>query len=158
MDEAVKTLLFGLDKLDMMLNMYTRDLEPAHWAARPWSGLHSAQWILAHLALSLNQEAGEAQVFSPELDRIFDYGAPTEEERESWPSPDELKRRYDQGREALAARWRARPLEEWLAPLPENRLGMENQLQAEMFTLEHAVYHVGQLGAIRRLLGLKGVV
>ena len=158
MSEQVDTLLFGLDKLDMMLRMQTRDFTTDHWSARPWSGLHSAHWILAHLALSINQEAGAERVFNEELDKTFDFGSPSEEHPTSWPDVEDLQLRFAQGREALARRWRERTEEEWLAPLPENRLGMKNQAQAEMFVLEHAVYHVGQLGAIRRLLGLKGAI
>lgn len=158
MSEPGETLLFGLDKLDMLLRMVTRDFGAEHWSARPGDGLHSAHWILAHLALSLNQEAGVACVFSAELDMAFDVGAPGAEDPAAWPGIEELLERFATGRAALAQRWRARTQEEWLAPVPENRLGMKNPAQGAMFVLEHAVYHVGQLGAIRRLLGLKGVV
>ncbi|MFA7330571.1 MAG: DinB family protein [Candidatus Delongbacteria bacterium] len=158
MNEPVETLLFGLDKLDMLLRMYTRDFGAEHWSARPGDSLHSAHWILAHLALSLNQEAGAERVFSEELDKAFDFGAPGTEDPATWPGVEELQASFAAGRAALAERWRARTQEEWLAPVPENRLGMKNKAQGAMFVLEHAVYHVGQLGAIRRMLGLKGVV
>jgi hypothetical protein len=158
MKELAQTMRFGLDKLDMLLRMVTTDFAPEHWSARPWQGLHSAHWILAHLALSLNQEAGVQVVFNEELDKVFDYGAPVEERPETWPGVDELWTRYAEGLAALAARWEARTPEEWLKEQPENRLKMKTTADGEMFVLEHAVYHVGQLGAIRRLLGLKGMV
>jgi len=158
MMELAGTLRFGLDKLDMMLRMVTTDFQPEHWSARPWQGLHSAHWILAHLALSINQEAGRQVVFDPELDKVFDYGAPVEEAPETWPSVESLWETYAEGLTALGARWEARTAEEWLKEQPANRLGMRTTADGEMFVLEHAVYHVGQLGAIRRLLGLKGMV
>jgi len=153
-----ETLLFGLDKLDMLLRMATGGFTEDHWAARGHGGLHSAHWILAHLVLSIQQEAGRAIVFNPELDKRLDYGAPHEEEPADWPAPEDLLAMWDEGRHALAALWRARSAEEWSASVPENRLGMRTVADGAMFVLEHAVYHVGQLGAIRRLEGLKGVV
>jgi len=158
MKELAGTLRFGLDKLDMMLRMVTTGFQPEHWSARPWQGLHSAHWILAHLALSLNQEAGRQVVFSEELDKVFDYGAPVDEQPELWPSVDQLWVRYAEGLSALDARWEARTPGEWRTERPENRLKAKTVADVEMFVLEHAVYHVGQLGAIRRLLGLKGMV
>ncbi|MDP2359751.1 MAG: DinB family protein [bacterium] len=158
MSEPATTLLFGLDKLDMLLKMYTRDFNEAHWKARPGGELHSGHWILAHLALSLNQETGREIVFGTELDKALDYGAPVEERPEDWPDPDTLLLRHEEGLAALRALWMGRGQEEWQAPVGENRLGIANQAQSAMFVLVHALYHVGQLGAIRRLLGLKGVV
>jgi len=157
MGEPADTLLFGLDKLDMLFTMYTKDFAPEHWSARP-TGLHSAHWILAHLALSLNQEAGRAVVFGAELDKTLDYGAPMDEQPADWPDPESLRRSYAEGLAALRALWAGRSSEYWAEGMKENRLGMRSRADEAQFVLVHAVYHVGQLGAIRRMLGLPGVV
>jgi hypothetical protein len=152
-----ETLLFGLDKLDMLLRMATKDFADGQWTTRH-GGLHSAHWILAHLVLSIQQEAGKEIVFSPELDKSLDYGAPQDEQTQDWPAVEDLWAMWEEGRHALAALWRSRDPEAWSAPVPENSLGMSTVADGAMFVLEHAVYHVGQLGALRRVEGLKGVV
>jgi hypothetical protein len=152
-----ETLLFGLDKLDMLLRMATKDFSDAQWSVRH-GGLHSAHWIFAHLVLSIQQEAGKAIVFGPELDKSLDYGAPHEEQPGDWLAVEDLWAMWDEGRGALASLWRARSPEEWSAAVPENRLGMRTVADGALFVLEHAVYHVGQLGALRRVEGLKGAV
>lgn len=157
MYEPATTLLFGLDKLDMLLSMYTDGFGPKHWSARQGDQLHSAHWILAHLALSLRNAAGVTEVFGA-LDKTFDFGAPGEESPADWPAPAALLAEFADAHVELARLWQARSQEEWMAPVKENRLNIRNKAQSAMFTLEHAVYHVGQLGALRRLIGLKGPV
>lgn len=152
-----ETLIFGLEKLDMLLRMATRDFQAAQWSTRH-GGLHSAHWILAHLVLSIQQEAGREVVFGKELDAQLDYGAAHEEQSGQWPGVEDLLVMWDEGRQALATVWRSRTEEEWKAGMKANNLGMKSAADEAMFVLQHAVYHVGQLGAIRRVEGLKGAV
>ena len=157
MGEPATTLLFGLDKLDMLLRMYTEGFTPEHWRSRAGE-LHSAHWILAHLVLDIHQAAGRAVVFGEELDKTLDYGAPVEEDRSQWPTPEALLTEWGVAHASLVRVWGERDEAAWLAPVKENRLKAMNRAQMDMFILEHAVYHVGQLGALRRVLGLPGVV
>ncbi len=150
------TLLFGLDKLAMMYHMFTDSFEEADWV---WRGgeLHSAWWILGHLSLSLQQAAGTLPESSILL-KHFEFGAPSEEKTAEWPSIEELKTDLEKAFADLEAHWKKRSDAEWNTELKENSLKMKTAADAAMFTLEHAVYHVGQLGAIRRLRGHKGIV
>ncbi len=149
-------LLFGLDKLAMMFHMFTDSFANEDWTWRS-GDLHSAWWILGHLSLSMQQEAGTLPESSILLDH-FEFGAPSEENTADWPSIEQMKADLEKAFADLEALWQKRSEAEWNAELKENSLNMKSVADAAMFTLEHAVYHVGQLGAIRRLRGHDGIV
>lgn len=155
--DTSKLLIFGLDKLGMMFEMYTGDFEPGHWSRREGSRLHSAHWILGHLALSLHQAAG-ADPVPHELGSHFEFGSPEEEEPGTWPAPDVLIAEFGKALDSVKQLWSGYGEAEWNTEVKENRLGIRNWADGAMFTIEHAVYHVGQLGSLRRLHGLKGIV
>jgi len=154
---AGPTLLYGLRAVEMMLVFFSEGFEERHWTARPGGELHSARWILAHLVHSLHKEAGSAAM-PLGLDARFGYGAPPEDDHAGWPSPAELLAEWPKAVAACSAAWAARGEADWAAAVEANPRGVADRAQAAQFQLQHASYHVGQLGAIRRLLGLPGRV
>lgn len=154
MPSAPEVLLFGVGSIDMMFKFFTDGFEEQHWLARHGE-LHSARWILAHLIHSLHGAAG-SEATPVGLDKRFAYGAPPEDATADWPATAELLAAWDGAVEALRATWSARGASEWSEALPENQLGCRNRAEGAMFVLQHATFHVGQLGAIRRLSGLPG--
>jgi uncharacterized damage-inducible protein DinB len=156
MNLTANTLCSGLERLDGLLRFFTDDFEETHWRARPGGELHSAGWILAHLAHSLHEAAGSRPQVEA-LDGRFSYGAPAEVDG-AGPALTELRQEWESGLKALKAHWKARSPGEWAEAVPPNPLQITNRAEAAMFVIQHASYHIGQLGAIRRLLGLPGRV
>lgn len=156
MSSAQNVLLYGVGSIDMMFKLFSSNFEDDHWTRRHGE-LHSARWILAHLVHSLHKAAG-SESMPAGLDGRFQYGAPPEDDTSGWPATAELLAAWDGAVAALRAAWSARDEADWSEPLPENPLGARTRAESAMFAVQHAVYHVGQLGAIRRLNGLQGKV
>jgi uncharacterized damage-inducible protein DinB len=125
-------------------------------ARRPAEGLASAAWILGHLVMTRRHILGL-------------LGAP--------PAPDPVWEPYGRRGDGvsgtlayaeLLAAFRATdaPLREALRAVPDwDRPTMNPGLKVEQpleqvvaFLLSHESYHLGQLGVIRRLLGLAGAI
>jgi hypothetical protein len=154
---AESTLIFGLEKFWMLFSMYTSDFTDEEWTSRPAEHLHSGWWLLGHLALSLRQ-AGGNESDPLELKKWFDYGAPEDEDNQQWPAVGKLKDEIEIAYNELHDKWINTEQTVWETVVPENRLNIQNNAQGACFSVVHAVYHAGQLGAIRRILGKKGIV
>ena len=140
----------------------TESLTPADWARRPPAGGNSAHWVLGHLCASrrgLLRMLGEALADEP-WEAPFRRGAsPTEDEAAGYPGPERLLEDLEASGRALAERLahlRGAELEADIGrKLPD---GSATRAGAAHFLYFHEVYHLGQLGLLRRLAGQPGFV
>jgi len=128
--------------------------EGEDWWARP-QGMNSAIWLLGHLHMERKQLGRILGGDFPEDERDGLFGSGTDPEdlprdldvpalRTAWH---ETHARFVDHLESLDAAALEAPIEGQIPFGPPTRLG------ALQFMLFHETYHVGQLGAIRKMLG-----
>jgi len=139
-----------------LLQRFAGDLSPEEWS-RPASeqGGNSPHWVLGHLARArrgILRRLGEE--LEPEAwEDAFARGAGTGQGA-GWAPVEELLADFARSDERLAERLvdldAHDAAERWDAGFPD---GSETVEQGVRFVHFHEVYHLGQLGLLRRLLG-----
>ncbi len=136
-----------------LVEKWTHDFTDEEWPKRPRKELHSAQWILGHLVVTLARVAGAAS-------RLPSWGAefrpdapPSGEQPPLWPHVGQLRKALTAQAEQVAKVWTERTEEEWAAPLQDpGKSGAKTTLEAAALTLLQLSSYVGQLEILRRLL------
>lgn len=144
--------LFHRRFLDTLVEGFT----PEDWAARPGpEGGNTAHWILGHLVLSRRYLARKlgGDVPKDDWEDTFHMGS-RPDATESYPEPPALLADFAaRGREIAAALEELSPKQaaaEWGSSFPD---GGQTVGEGAWFLHFHEVYHLGQLGLLRRLLG-----
>lgn len=152
-------LVHGYAFDDRMLAAVSADFDDADWRARPAEGANHAHWLLGHLAASRRDAA---RLLGGELDtapweRHFGRGAGPGGPADDVPV-ELLRQAYvDAGRTLrdLVVGLSDEQLETKIGrPFPDGR---DTWRGALYFLYMHEVYHIGQIGLIRRLRGKPGI-
>lgn len=143
-----------------LLQLATDGFGDTQWGARPEAGANSAHWVLGHVTwarLGMLRMAGEA-VEEESWEAAFGRGAKPDD-GSGYPPVEELVERFGTAGERLyevlsqmdeEKAQSAVPFE-----LPDGSKTVEDGLH---FLYFHETYHLGQIGYIRRLGGLKGFI
>ena len=150
---AVHPLAYVVRFVPQLVQRWTLDLTDEEWPKRPRKELHSAQWILGHLVVTLARAAGAAARLPSWSGEFRPDAPPSEEQPPLWPHIGQLRKALAAQAEHVAKLWTERTEEEWGAP-PEDpgKSGAKTVLEAAAFTLLYLSAHAGQLEILRRLL------
>jgi hypothetical protein len=143
---------------ESLLNMVADKFEAEDWAAAPEGGGNNPIWILGHVTTSRRFLLRKLNVDSPEehWERLFGMGSQLVEPGE-YPSPSSLKRHFCDAGAALSKRMASLTTTEADAPMgvtfPD---GSGTIGGGAHFLYFHEVYHLGQVGILRRMRGKPG--
>lgn len=140
------------------------DDDGVRWVAQPVDGraMNHAAWILCHLSLyrRVILDLLRGTPFDDPFDAPFGRGSTVSAEAAAHPTPREMRGTIERlGIDALAA-LDAAPEERFEAPNPLARWSaMHPRVGEQLVTLmvKHESFHLGQLSAWRRALGLPSV-
>ena len=138
--------------LPQLVQRWTLDLTDEEWPKRPRKELHSAQWILGHLVVTLARAAGAATL--PSWSSEFRPDAPPSGEQPPlWPHMGQLHKTLTAQAEHLAKLWTERTEDEWAAPPQDpGKSRAKTSLEAAAFSVLYLSAYAGQLEILRRLL------
>jgi uncharacterized damage-inducible protein DinB len=139
-----------------MLDLNGRDLTDELAAKRPAEGVATAAWIVGHLVRTRRGILGLLGA-PPAPDPVWDaYGRYAEGDAGSLPFS-ALVAAFKATDEPLKEALRA--VTDWDHPTLNPATKTEQPLESVIaFFFSHEGYHLGQLGLIRKLLGLKGAI
>jgi hypothetical protein len=146
--DLARQFRFNLDTL----RMTTDGFGPDEWAATPSArGGNTAHWLLGHLAgarRSMLRQLGEDLSREPWEE---DFGMSVTPSGQGYPSPDGLFADLDRSGGLIDARFVSMGAEALSEPPTDNYPDGGSTLEhAARFFFFHEVYHVGQLGLLRR--------
>ncbi|MCA9752134.1 MAG: DinB family protein [Gemmatimonadetes bacterium] len=162
-DALAKTLGTQFEFTNSIFGRTTEGVDHARSLESPAAGGNCMNWVAGHIVRTRNSLLdllGAERIWSPEEGAAYDRGS---EGLRDGSSPkdfaairDAMERSHERTRAAIAA---LTP-EQLLAPLPEDRNPFQVDNLGEMIAVAafHESYHVGQLGILRRTLGLPGVI
>ncbi|RME26999.1 MAG: DinB family protein [Candidatus Zixiibacteriota bacterium] len=141
--------------MDRMLDGISDD----HAFTRPDGKANSAHFILGHLTASRYSMAGLLGIKEePSWRELFSRGAEIKD-TSAYPSFAELKNAWREISEKLQDRLSRIKDEELAAPSDSEYPGVDKTVGGSLVFLHfHESYHLGQLGYLRRLLGLEGAI
>ena len=155
---ASASLIRGLAFNDQMLDSATEGFALDDWLHRPEGGGNHAQWLLGHLAATRRYAARLAGAAVEEVpwEQLFGQGAQPGGPADD-VAPEMLREAYRTvGRELrerledLGPQAGDKPLAK---PFPDGSDTVDGALH---FLYMHEVYHLGQLGLLRRMAGKAG--
>ena len=153
MDAQTLSMLFGTNAGAIRLNLdgVTHELS----LVRPEAAGNCINWVVGHIIASRNQVlelVGAAPIWAEEESAPYGRGSP--------PLPVGDERELSELREVLDASQEV--LIERLGEISDEELGevvgKKSRLEQLVFLHFHEAYHVGQLGLLRRLVGLGGAI
>jgi uncharacterized damage-inducible protein DinB len=156
-----KTLAHQLELSSYVLERNLRELSQADSLIEPQKGGNCLNWVLGHLTRARNV-ALEILGQRPPYD-MEDFKAYTGEEpftREAALPFEELKRRFKALDEQLTRAVNRISPQEMAKPAPFAPTGDPDETIGSLLVafVFHEVYHVGQTGLLRRVVGKEGVV
>ncbi|MEM1329859.1 MAG: DinB family protein [Planctomycetota bacterium] len=145
-----------------LLKQQLEGIEGDAWTRPPYEGGNHALWTVGHLATS---DTGFARGLGVELDvphgypELFGMGSEPKAAASAYPDPQGVVELFHTNREALREAARAANP----ATLAEPRTGpmsdiIPNGAMLVVFCAQHEMVHAGQMGMIRRALGLPRVI
>jgi hypothetical protein len=137
-------------------------LEPGDWFRQPHEGVTHIAWQVGHLAmaeywLTLKRLRGERpadnDLISPDFLQRFAKGSTPEANPALYPSPAEIRRKFDRvHQQALAELPGYSDTELDQPPLFPHKL-FNTKIDSLFWCARHEMVHAGQIGLLRRLLG-----
>jgi uncharacterized damage-inducible protein DinB len=140
-----------------LLELNSAGLTPELAAQRPASGVVSVDWILGHLVYSrrgISRLVGGSLPDDPAWGQHYARGGQGTSTHLGWP---ELVQAFQATDPVLKAAFEQVP--DWDQSTINPALGIEQPLeQVVAFLYMHECYHLGQIGIVRKLLGLPGAI
>lgn len=140
------------------LGVLVDDFDPLDWLRWPDGGGNPALWILGHLAATrrdVRRQLGEA-LETADWEALYAMGSEPDQASDD-PEPAALIDEFKSSGDALALLLEEMTTEgagrTWEQALPD---GSDTLAGAMHFYYFHEVYHLGQLGLIRRMRGKPG--
>jgi len=145
--EAKDTLKMQFEANHMLVNKNLSGISHAESLVFPQEASNPMNWILGHLVFSRNlllQSFGEKPLW--ENFKVYDRGGNAKDTKEGFLDFEELKSLFNESQNRLM-------------PLLEKFNSLTEKEQKDVtFLMLHEIYHCGQLGYMRRLLGKEGVI
>ena len=140
-----------------LLELNGAGLTPELAAQRPANGVASAAWVVGHLISSrrrILKLVGGTPPEAPEWEQHYARGGPGAPAHLDWTA---LVAAFQATDPDLKAAFQQ--VTDWDRPTTNPALGTEQPLeQVLVFLYMHECYHLGQIGIIRKLLGLPGAI
>ncbi len=140
-----------------LLELNGAGLTPELAAQRPANGVASAAWIVGHLVSTrrrILKLVGGAVPEAPEWEQHYARGGPGASAHVDWAT---LVAAFEATDQELKAAFLQ--VADWDRPTHNPALGTAQPLeQVLVFLFMHECYHLGQIGIIRKLLGLPGAI
>jgi uncharacterized damage-inducible protein DinB len=154
-DTAIASLKFSRSILTKLIE----DVPEDKMTAQPYPGANHVLWIMGHLASAddafLADLDGRERVLPAQWKDLFGMGSEPTDDPAKYPSPDEVRAAMEERREAVY---------EWIGGLTADRLAQPLPEPWTKFSPNHALFintisdheafHVGQISAVRRALGM----
>lgn len=154
MDPELLAFLLSFDTRALLLNLEGVTHEQA--LAQPPGGGNCVHWVLGHIVAHRNHMLrllGRGPVWGAELDARYDRGSAPVTGQDGAATLVALTDALERARAALAEAFQAATPEQLAAPVGSAPLG-----QRLVLLLAHELYHAGQIGVLRRFLGLPGAI
>ena len=158
-----KTLSTQFEFNHNVFKLNTTEIDQELSLRQPPRAGNCINWIGGHLVATrcgLLELLGEGPVWNAQQRERYRRGAPpitSDDEATPW---EEIAASFDTSQGRLRVALNSLTLEQLLSPLAEDKNPFNVESLAEMIgTLAfHEAYHVGQLGLLRRLVGLDGMI
>lgn len=130
---------------------------------QPSGSENHLMWTLGHLATFYSWAhslvTGKRLPLPPEFPKLFGYGSRPQADAGAYPAFERVQQVHDESFDTLVAAFERLGPDELLAPPVENSHGTaETRLDVIHRTAWHDGWHQGQISALRRSLGLTGVL
>ncbi len=140
-----------------LLELNGAGLTPELAVRRSASGVASAAWIVGHLVMvrrRLARMIGQDLPEDPVWEQHYARGGPGIGAHLDWPELVEAFRGTD-----VMLKSAFQQVSDWDRPTTNPALALEQPLEQVLaFLVMHECYHLGQIGIIRKLLGLPGAL
>lgn len=146
---------------EMLLAGVAKDLGADAWSFVPPGGGNTAHWILGHVVTSRRfmLRAGGHELALQPWEEHFGRGAEPGADTSGYPSPEELIATFKADGDAISEHFPSMTQDQADAaaprPMPDGSDTVEGVLH---FLYFHEIYHLGQIGLIRRMNGLERFV
>jgi hypothetical protein len=138
-------------------------LDAADWYRMPAEGITHVAWQVGHLAfaqfrLVLVRVRGlrpdDGTVLSEEFVRLFGAGSVPDRDATKYPSPAEIRTVFDRIHERVMTDMQSHPEADLDSPLLMPHRLAKTKFESLMWCAHHEMLHAGQIGLLRRLLGM----
>jgi hypothetical protein len=143
---------------ESLINMVTDKFDAEDWAAAPETGGNNPIWILGHITTSRRCLLRQLRIEVPEesWERFFGMGSQLKDPG-AYPSPASLDEHFRNAGAALTKRLGNLTIDEADAPMGTTFPDGSNTIgKGAHFLYFHEVYHLGQIGLLRRMRGKPG--
>ncbi|REJ70485.1 MAG: DinB family protein [Planctomycetota bacterium] len=139
------------------------DLEPEQWFRTPAGGVTHIAWQVGHLAMAefrlclerlRGLEPEDRELISKDFLRMHSKGSVPVTDPADSPSVEELRATLDAVHERVLAEVPAYAGDDLNEPLINPHPIFTTKLEALFFCSKHEMLHAGQIGLLRRLLGM----
>jgi uncharacterized damage-inducible protein DinB len=154
-ETALATLSFSRSIILKLIEDFPND-KLTH---QPWPGANHVLWVMGHLASAddafLADLAGRDRALPAEWKDLFGMGSEPTDDPSRYPSFDDLRTAMEERRAAVVDWIGGLTAEDLAESLPEPWTTLSPNRAAFINTIAgHEAFHVGQISAVRRALGL----
>ena len=142
------------------------EIDPADWFRQPTDGVSHVAWQVGHLAMAeyaltmmrvRGKEPEDAQLISNDFFRTFKKGSTPVANPSTYPPVAEIRGVFDRVHERALAELSGYTEDELQQTLPEPHALFDTKLGSVYFCSAHEMLHAGQIGLLRRLLGMEPI-
>jgi uncharacterized damage-inducible protein DinB len=154
-DNGLAALSFSRGFFEKVLD----EIPPDKMMFQPVPGGNHALWQVGHMAVTddmfLSSLGGRPALCPEGWQKLFGYGSQPSGDPSDYPSPQDVRRTFDQARQDLRDWFSSMSREQLAEPLPKDLSMFAPSFGALMSSLAcHEGMHIGQLTVIRKALGL----
>ncbi|MEM7314951.1 MAG: DinB family protein [Planctomycetota bacterium] len=141
-------------------------VETADWFRIPTGSVSNIAWQVGHLAMAQygltllrirGKEPSDAEFITNAFMRCFKKGSTPQEDPSAYPSCEEIQQVFDAVHERAMSEIAGYTFEQLSESLPAPTAMYDTKLGSLFFCPMHEMLHAGQIGTIRRGLGLKPI-
>ena len=151
-----------------IVRQYTTELldtiPESDWFRQPAEGVTHVAWQVGHLAMAeyaltmmrlRGKEPADSEKISNEFFRTFKKGSVPVADASVYPPAADIRSVFDQVHERALAELSRYSEEDLQQTLPEPHALFDTKLGSVYFCSAHEMMHAGQIGLLRRLLGME---
>ncbi len=136
------------------------------WFRQPTEGVTHVAWQVGHLAYAEHLllmerrrglRPGDEELISPRFRSLFQRGSSPGLDSSEYPSPEAIRQVFDKVHRNAIEELRGLPDEHLDVPTEPAHPRFKTKFEAIRFCPLHEMLHAGQIGLLRRLLGMKPI-
>jgi len=141
-------------------------LAPADWFRQPAEGVTHVAWQVGHLAYAEHlllmerrrgQRPQDEELIPARFRALFERGASPVPEASNYPGPEAIRHVFHEVHRQAIAELRRDPDERLDEPTEPAHPRFQTKFGAIQYCPLHEMLHAGQIGLLRRLLGMKPI-